>query len=249
MENIDTLREMIEGSRNGVFFGGAGVSTESDIPDFRSADGLYSKLRGRYARPEEILSYSFFVNYTEEFYEFYRNHILAPGAKPNRAHYALARMERDGKLKAVITQNIDGLHTKAGSKTVFEVHGSTYRNYCMDCLKQYDIDFIVNSKESVPKCTRCGGIVRPDVTLYEEALPADVLEQSVQAVRHADLFIVGGTSLVVYPAAGLIRYYRGKNLVLINREPTPYDDAASLIFRESIGGVLDAAWPEKDTSS
>ncbi|MFZ5974510.1 MAG: NAD-dependent protein deacylase [Bacillota bacterium] len=242
---ISTLTEMIQDAKRGVFFGGAGVSTESNIPDFRSADGLYSKMRGRYASPEEILSFTFFANHTAEFFEFYKKEILAPYAQPNRAHYALARMEQDGKLKAVITQNIDGLHTKAGSRIVYEVHGSTYRNYCMDCTKQYDMDFIINSPDPVPVCTRCGGVVRPDVTLYEEALPADVLEQSAKAVREADLFIVGGTSLVVYPAAGLLRYFTGKNLVIINREPTQFDNRAALIFRESIGEVLNSAWPEK----
>lgn len=242
---ISTFTQMIREAKSGVFFGGAGVSTESDIPDFRSADGLYSKLRGRYASPEEILSFSFFVSRTAEFFAFYRKEILAPQARPNRAHLALARMARDGKLNAVITQNIDGLHTKAGSKTVYEVHGSTHRNYCMDCMKQYDMDFIIDAPDPVPVCTRCGGVVRPDVTLYEEALAADVLEQSVRAVKEADLFIVGGTSLVVYPAAGLLRYYSGKNLVIINKEPTQFDNRASLIFRESIGEVLEAAWPEK----
>jgi NAD-dependent deacetylase len=202
-------------------------------------------LRGRFASPEEILSFSFFASHTAEFFEFYRKEILAPLAKPNRAHYALARMEQDGKLKAVITQNIDGLHAKAGSRTVCEVHGSTYRNYCMDCKKQYGMDFIIDSPDTVPVCTRCGGVVRPDVTLYEESLPADVLEQSIRAVREADLFIVGGTSLVVYPAAGLLRYFSGENLVIINKEPTQFDNRAALVFRESIGEVLEAAWPER----
>lgn len=242
---INAFTQMIREAERGVFFGGAGVSTESDIPDFRSADGLYSKMRGRYASPEEILSFSFFANHTAEFFTFYRNEILAPHARPNRAHETLARMEQDGRLRAVITQNIDGLHTKAGSKTVYEVHGSTYRNYCMDCTKRYDMEFIINAPDPVPVCTRCGGVVRPDVTLYEEALPAEVLEQSVKAVKEADLFIVGGTSLVVFPAAGLLRHFSGKNLVIINREPTQFDNRASLIFRESIGEVLSSAWPEQ----
>jgi NAD-dependent deacetylase len=236
---------MIREAKRGAFFGGAGVSTESDIPDFRSADGLYSRMRDRYASPEEVLSYSFFISHTAEFYEFYRKEILAPEARPNRAHLALARMERDEKLRAVVTQNIDGLHTEAGSRTVYEVHGSTQRNYCMECREKYGLDFILNAAGPVPLCTRCGGIIRPDVTLYGEALPPAALALSVRAVQEADLFIVGGTSLVVYPAAGLLEYYRGNDLVIINREPTPFDGRASLLFRESIGEVLDAAWPEK----
>jgi NAD-dependent deacetylase len=241
----ERLHDMIEAASRGVFFGGAGVSTESDIPDFRSANGLYARKHGRYS-PEEMLSHTFFVRHPEEFFEYYRTDILAPWARPNRAHYALARMERDGKLKAVITQNIDGLHTMAGSKTVYEVHGSVHRNYCMDCREEYDLDYVTGYECTVPRCAECGGIVRPDVVLYEESLPMEVLELSMRAVAQADLFIVGGTSLMVYPAAGLVQYFRGKNLVIINRDPTPFDAQASLVIRDSIGAVLDAAWPERE---
>lgn len=242
---ISSLRKMIQECDYGVFFGGAGVSTESDIPDFRSAGGLYSKLKDRYENPEEFLSYSFFLNRTAEFYSIFRKEIMAPCLEPNRAHFALARMEHDGRLKAVITQNTDGLHTKAGNRTVYELHGSSRRNPCMVCGKMYDRDFILHAPTLIPICARCGGIVRPGITFFGEAVPADALEKSTEAVKKADLFIVGGTSLVVHPAAGLIRHFNGKNLVIVNRDPTKYDAAASLIFRESIGRVLDAAWPEK----
>ena len=242
---INTFTQMIREAKNGVFFGGAGVSTESDIPDFRSAGGLYSKLRERYEKPEEVLSYSFFINNTAEFYEIFRTEIMAPRLIPNRAHDALARMERDGVLKAVITQNTDGLHTKAGSRCVCELHGSSHRNPCMVCGKLHDRDFIVNAPGLVPACTRCGGVVRTGVILFGEALPDGVLDQSIRAVREADLFIVGGTSLKVHPAAGLLRHFSGENLVIINREPTQFDNRAALVFRESIGEVLEAAWPDK----
>ncbi|MFZ5974509.1 MAG: NAD-dependent protein deacylase [Bacillota bacterium] len=242
---IKALTQMIQEARHGVFLGGAGVSTESDIPDFRSEGGLYSKLRERYEKPEDFLSYSFFIENITEFYDIFRNQIMLPRLEPNRAHYALARMERDGKLKAVITQNTDGLHMKAGSRTVYELHGSSHRNPCMVCGKVYDREFVKYAPGPVPVCTRCGGVVRPGVTLFGEALPAGVLEKSVKAVKEADLFIVGGTSLVVYPAAGLIRRFSGRNLVIINREPTQFDDRASLVFRESIGEVLSSAWPDK----
>ena len=190
-----------------------------------------------------MLSHSFFMRHTAEFYEFYRTDVLAPEAKPNRAHYALARMEQDQKLKAVITQNIDGLHTLAGSRNVLEIHGSVHRNYCMNCNREYELSYVVDYPGPVPLCEKCKGVVRPDVVLYEEALPEAVLEASVRAVAEADLFIVGGTSLVVYPAAGLLHYFRGKNLVMINRDITPQDSRATLVFRENIGEVLDAAWP------
>ena len=183
------------------------------------------------------------MRHTAEFYEFYRTDVLAPEAKPNRAHYALARMEQDQKLKAVITQNIDGLHTLAGSRNVLEIHGSVHRNYCMNCNREYELSYVVDYPGPVPLCEKCKGVVRPDVVLYEEALPEAVLEASVRAVAEADLFIVGGTSLVVYPAAGLLHYFRGKNLVMINRDITPQDSRATLVFRENIGEVLDAAWP------
>ena len=231
------LKEMVASSDNIVFFGGAGVSTESGIPDFRSVDGLYHQ-KFRYP-PETILSHTFYERHKEEFFDFYRQKLIAPEARPNAAHVKLAQWERDGKLKAVITQNIDGLHQAAGSKTVYELHGSTLRNYCTRCGKFYDVDFIANST-GVPRCTECGGIVKPDVVLYEEGLDEEVLSGAVNAIRHADTLIIGGTSLVVYPAAGLIRYYRGNKLVLINRDETPYDTYANLIFRDPIGKVLGA---------
>ena len=211
------------------------MSTESGIPDFRSVDGLYN-MKYDYP-PETILSHTFFMNNTEEFYKFYRDKLIVKGVKPNKANIALAKLEEKGKLKAVITQNIDGLHQMAGSKNVLELHGSTLRNYCMDCGKSYDIDYIENSK-GVPKC-ECGGIIKPDVVLYEESLPEDTLTRSVNAIANADLLLVGGTSLTVYPAAGLLRYFRGEHLVLLNRDATPMDEQADLCIRESIGKVLE----------
>jgi len=234
---IDELRDIIESSDNIVFFGGAGVSTESGIPDFRSTDGLYSE---KYAHPPEtILSRSFFNSRTEEFYHFYRTKMLYPGAKPNAAHFALAKLEELGKIKAVITQNVDGLHTQAGSINVFELHGSAHRNICMDCGKVFTTDVILQT-EGIPLCT-CGGVIKPDVVLYEEGLDHSVLENATLAVSRADVLIVGGTSLNVYPAAGLISYYRGNKLVLINKSETSYDYRANLIIRESIGETLGKA--------
>ena len=233
-EKIIKLREMVASSENIVFFGGAGVSTESGIPDFRSVDGLYHQ---RFAYPPEtILSHTFYMRHKAEFFDFYRQKMLAPDAKPNAAHLKLAQWEREGKLKAVITQNIDGLHQKAGSREVLELHGSVLRNYCERCRKFYDMDYVMHS-EGVPRCT-CGGDVKPDVVLYEESLESRVIEDSVQAIAQADLLLVLGTSLTVYPAAGLIRYYRGHRLVLINRDATPYDDRADLVFHESLGTVF-----------
>ena len=229
------LEELIAKSSNIVFFGGAGVSTESGIPDFRSVDGLYHQ---KYDYPPEtILSHTFFEQHTEEFYKFYRDKLIVKNARPNAAHLRLARLEAQGKLKAVITQNIDGLHQAAGSKNVFELHGSTLRNYCTRCGKFYPVDFIAEST-GVPRCS-CGGIVKPDVVLYEEGLDEATLVGAIQAIEAADLLIVGGTSLAVYPAAGLLRYYRSPELVLLNKAPTPADRMATLILRESIGQVLD----------
>ena len=229
------LEELIAKSSNIVFFGGAGVSTESGIPDFRSVDGLYHQ---KYDYPPEtILSHTFFEQHTEEFYKFYRDKLIVKNARPNAAHLRLARLEAQGKLKAVITQNIDGLHQAAGSKNVFELHGNTLRNYCTRCGKFYPVDFIAEST-GVPRCS-CGGIVKPDVVLYEEGLDEATLVGAIQAIEAADLLIVGGTSLAVYPAAGLLRYYRGPELVLLNKAPTPADRMATLILRESIGQVLD----------
>lgn len=244
------LTEIIEESENIVFFGGAGVSTESGIPDFRSEDGLYNAKQQFGRSPEELLSHTFFVRDTQEFFDYYKHNLVYPEIKPNRAHLALAKLEREGKLKAVITQNIDGLHQLAGSKTVYELHGSVLRNYCMKCKTFYDVAYIMNPQNCmkqqgaealVPMCEKCGGIVKPDVVLYQEELNSQTLDDAVKAIEAADTLIVGGTSLVVYPAAGLITYFRGKNLVLINRDRTPFDSRADLVLRDPIGEVLGAA--------
>ena len=234
---VAKLKEIIQNSDNIVFFGGAGVSTESGIPDFRSADGLYS---GKYAYPPEtILSHSFFKEHTEEFYRFYRDKMLYPEAKPNKAHIALAELEKQGKLRAVITQNVDGLHTEAGSVNVLELHGSALRNICLECDECYAVEKIINS-EGIPRCS-CGGIIRPDVVLYEEGLDPHVMTKATRAIHEADVLIVGGTSLNVYPAAGMVNYYRGDKLVLINKSSTSFDRYADLIIRESIGLALSEA--------
>lgn len=235
-EKWQQLKEWIQESQYIVFFGGAGVSTESKIPDFRSEDGLY---RQKYKYPPEtIISHSFYMKNTEEFYRFYKDRMIYKEAVPNDAHRALAKLEQEGKVKAVITQNIDGFHQMAGSREVLELHGSVHRNYCTRCGQFYDLDYITNS-EGVPRCT-CGGTVKPDVVLYEEGLDDTVLRRSIEHISKADLLIVGGTSLAVYPAAGLIDYYRGKKLVLINRSATPRDSQADLIINDSIGQVLGA---------
>ena len=231
--NIE-LEKLIEQSKRIVFFGGAGVSTESGIPDFRSVDGLYNQ---KYDYPPEtILSHTFFVRNTEEFYRFYRDKLLIDDAKPNAAHIRLAELEKEGKLTAIITQNIDGLHSAAGSKNVLELHGSTLRNYCTKCGKFYGADAIKNTV-GVPHC-KCGGIIKPDVVLYEEGLDENTIDKAVNALQNADLLIVGGTSLTVYPAAGLLRYYGGKNLVVINKTPTPADSLATLVLNMPIGEAL-----------
>lgn len=233
-EEIKRLKGIIDDSKSIVFFGGAGVSTESGIPDFRSEDGLY---RQKYSYPpEEIISHTFFVRNPEVFFEFYKDKMMALDAKPNPAHKALARLEQEGKLTAVITQNIDGLHQAAGSKNVLELHGSIHRNYCQKCGKFYDAAYVKASK-GIPRC-ECGGVIKPDVVLYEESLDAQVLEGALEDIRQADLLIIGGTSLVVYPAAGLVNYYRGDRLVLINKSPTPYDRKADLVLTGSIGEIL-----------
>ncbi len=234
MENLEKLKQWVADSRQIVFFGGAGVSTESGIRDFRSVDGLYSQ-KFDYP-PETIISHSFYLKNPEYFFRFYREKMLPLGHEPNITHKKLAQWEREGKLAAVVTQNIDGLHQKAGSKTVYELHGSVLRNYCTRCGKFYPAEFIRDTP-GIPRCT-CGGIVKPDVVLYEEALDQQTLENSVRAIRNADMLIVAGTSLTVYPAAGLIRYYRGNRLVLINRDATPYDDQADLVLYESLGTVF-----------
>lgn len=234
MTERETLKKWLAESKNIVFFGGAGVSTESKIPDFRSTDGLYNQ---EYAYPPEtILSHTFYMRKTDEFYRFYRNKMLFPDAEPNRAHRALAKLEADGRLRAVITQNIDGLHQKAGSKEVMELHGSVLRNYCQRCGKFYGIEAILHS-DGVPKC-ECGGTIKPDVVLYEEGLDQQTLQKSVSYISHADVLIIGGTSLTVYPAAGLIDYYRGNKLVLINKSVTPMDSRADLVISGSIGEIL-----------
>jgi NAD-dependent deacetylase len=235
---VEALEKIIAKSRRIVFFGGAGVSTESGIPDFRSVDGLYHQ---KYAYPPEtILSHTFWAEQPEEFYKFYRDKLLAKGAKPNAAHIRLAKLEAEGKLSAVVTQNIDGLHQAAGSKNVFELHGSTLRNHCIKCGKFYGADTIAQST-GIPRCTECGGIIKPDVVLYEEGLDEEVISGAVRAIRNADTLIVGGTSLVVYPAAGLIDYFRGDNLVVINMQPTNADRSATLCIAKPIGQVLDPA--------
>lgn len=237
-EKIKTFQQMLTSSKKAVFFGGAGVSTESGIPDFRSQDGLYQQ-EWKYP-PETIISASFFYQNTKEFYRFYRKKLIIKDAKPNITHIKLAELEKSGKLTAVITQNIDGLHQMAGSKNVFELHGSTLRNYCMSCGKFHDIDFISNSEnapDTLPRC-ECGGLVKPDVVLYEEGLNDDIIKGSIQAISEADLLIIGGTSLVVYPAAGLIQYFHGKNLVLINKSETQADSQADLVIHDSLGKVF-----------
>lgn len=235
-EMIHILKKWINESENIVFFGGAGVSTESGIPDFRSVDGLYS-LDYDYP-PETILSHTFFMNNTEEFYRFYKNKMLFTEVHPNITHKVLAALEKAGKLKAVVTQNIDGLHQLAGSKNVYELHGSVYRNYCIKCNEFYGIDKIKNSK-GIPVCDKCGGIIKPDVVLYEEGLNSDTLEDSIEAISKCDMLIVGGTSLTVYPAAGLIRYYKGNKLVLINKTATEYDKYANLVINDGLGKVFE----------
>lgn len=239
MTERETLKQWLSESENIVFFGGAGVSTESKIPDFRSTDGLYNQ---QYAYPPEtILSHTFYMmRRPEEFYRFYRNKMLFPDAEPNRAHKALAKLEQEGRLRAVITQNIDGLHQKAGSREVLELHGSVLRNYCTKCGKFYGLEAVLES-EGVPRCT-CGGVIKPDVVLYEEGLDQHTLQKAVYYISNADVLIIGGTSLTVYPAAGLIDYYGGKKLVLINKSVTPMDSRADLVISGPIGEILgDAA--------
>lgn len=235
MEEIRKFQQMIDESRNIVFFGGAGVSTESNIPDFRSEDGLYN-MKYKYP-PETIISHTFFLRNPEEFYRFYKDRMLCLDAEPNPAHRKLAELEQAGKLSAVVTQNIDGLHQKAGSRKVYELHRSIHRNYCMECGKFYDAEYVKNS-EGIPRCS-CGGMIKPDVVLYEEGLDTKTIQNSVEAIAHADMLIIGGTSLVVYPAAGFIDYFRGKYLVLINKAETGRSVRADLVIREPIGKVME----------
>jgi NAD-dependent deacetylase len=233
---INKLREIVQKCDNIVFFGGAGVSTESNIPDFRSEAGLYKTKDNYKYSPEEMLSHTFFVSHTEDFFDFYKSKMLYSHAKPNAAHFALAELEERGKLKAIITQNIDGLHQAAGSKKVLELHGSVHRNHCINCGEFYSLDCILNSPR-VPKC-KCGGTIKPDVVLYEEALDNEVIEASIDYLSKAEVLLIGGTSLTVYPAAGLIRYYKGNSLVLINKTATAYDCYADLVINSSIGDTL-----------
>lgn len=239
MDNkYEELRKIINESNNIVFFGGAGVSTESNIPDFRSNTGLYTTSDNKDYPPEYMLSHSCYRDHPEAFYEYYKENMIYKDAKPNRAHLALAKLEEMGKLKAVITQNIDGLHQLAGSKEVLELHGSILDNYCDKCGSYYDLDYVINSEDVVPKCDKCGGVVKPDVVLYEEGLNQDTINKAIMYLSKADVLIVGGTSLTVYPAAGLIDFYNGDNLVLINKSETQYDNRAAYTFNDSIGNVL-----------
>lgn len=236
MDQQEQLRQWVDGSSNIVFFGGAGVSTESGIPDFRSVDGLYNQEYDY--PPETIISHSFYRSNPEEFYRFYRNKMLCLDAEPNQAHKKLAELEVQGKLKGIVTQNIDGLHQKAGSKKVLELHGSVHRNYCTRCGKFFDAEYILNA-DGVPRCNDCGGIIKPDVVLYEESLDQGIMQEAVRLISEADVLIIGGTSLVVYPAAGLINYYRGSKLILINKSATGMDSSADLLIQDSIGKVFD----------
>ena len=231
------LKKLIDESDSIVFFGGAGVSTESNIPDFRSENGIYNAVNQYGYPPETMLSHSFFISHPDIFFDYLRKNLIYPDAKPNNAHIGLAKLEGMGKLKAVITQNIENLHQMAGSKNVYELHGTLYKNYCTKCGKNFGVDYVMNSS-GIPRCDKCGGIVRPDVVLYEEGLDGTTIYKSVDAIEKADVLIVGGTSLNVYPAAGLIDYYRGNKLVLINKSVTSYDRRANLIIRENIGEVF-----------
>ena len=234
---IQELKKIIDEGNNIVFFGGAGVSTESGIPDFRSANGIYNQDLGREVSPEEMISHTFYVRHPEDFFDFYKAKLVYPDAEPNDCHKALAKLEAQGKVKAVVTQNIDGLHQKAGSKNVFELHGSTLRNYCENCHAFYDEKFVL-AADGVPKCKKCGGRVKPDVVLYEEGLDENVIQGAVNAISKADTLIIGGTTLIVYPAAGLIHYFHGKNLVLINKSSTSADSLADLVINDNIGEVF-----------
>lgn len=235
---IDKLKELIDISNNIVFFGGAGVSTESYIPDFRSSSGLFNDKLNKNFSPEELVSHTFFVMYPDEFYKFYKDKLIYKDAKPNNAHKALAKLEELGKLKSVITQNIDGLHQMAGSKTVYELHGCVHRNYCINCNKFFDLNEMLNLEGSVPHCDECGSIVKPDVVLYGEGLDNTVINNAIRDIQKADLLIIGGTSLVVYPAASFVSYYKGKDIVLINKSKTGYDGNASVVINEPIGEIL-----------
>lgn len=238
MDKLKELQEVIDHSQRIVFFGGAGVSTESNIPDFRSSDGVYSVTLGRHFTAEQLVSHTMFERYPEDFFDFYKKYLVYPDAKPNAAHHYLAWLEQTGKLKAVVTQNIDSLHEMAGSKKVLKLHGSTDRNYCTGCQRFYDLEAFLALEGTIPHCVDCGKVVKPDVTLYEEALDMDVFSQAARAIQEADLLIIGGTSLVVYPAASLIQYFQGKNLVVINKTSIPQDKQADLVIEGKIGQVF-----------
>ena len=237
-DNIRKLKELIDSHNNIVFFGGAGVSTESNIPDFRSASGLFNEKLNKNFTPEQLVSHTFFNQYPEDFFKFYKDKLIYENAKPNNAHIALAKLEHMGKLNAIITQNIDGLHQKAGSMYVLELHGSIHRNYCTKCKKFYNLEEMLKLDGNIPYCNVCGSIVKPDVVLYEEPLDNSVVNKTVNELKNADLLIIGGTSLVVYPAASFIDYFNGNSIVLINKSTTPYDIKASLLINDSIGKVL-----------
>ena len=238
---LQKLAEILRESKRIVFFGGAGVSTESGIPDFRSANGLWNEKLKMELSPEQLVSHTYFERFPKEFFDFYREKLVYPDAKPNGCHKALARLEDMGKLLAVVTQNIDGLHQAAGSKPVYELHGSVLRNYCMDCHAFYDTDFVMRSAPEPPRCEACGGIVKPDVVLYEEPLDGDIMQKAAEAIGRADTLIIGGTSLVVYPAAGFIRYFNGKHLIVINKTETRADRSAELVIRTPIGETMESA--------
>ena len=240
MDKIEELAKILRESDNIVFFGGAGVSTASNIPDFRSSDGLYSKKLNAHFTPEQAVSHSFYVRYTEEFYDFYKKNLIYEDALPNDCHKALAKLEEMGKLKAVVTQNIDGLHQAAGSKVVYELHGSVKRNYCTSCHKFFDEKYVVGA-EGVPTCDECGGIIKPDVVLYEEGLDDEVIRGAVNAIANADVLIIGGTSLIVYPAAGFIHYFKGSKLVMINKSETSADKECDLVINDDIAMVMKKA--------
>lgn len=237
--SIKKLANMIKESSNIVFFGGAGVSTESNIPDFRSASGLFNEKLNKNFTPEQLVSHSFYIRYPEEFYKFYKDKLVYKEARPNKAHIALAKLEKIGKLKAIVTQNIDGLHQMAGSKNVLELHGSIHRNYCTKCNKFFNLDEMLNLDGIVPYCDTCKNIIKPDVVLYEEGLDDNIISKTISSISSSDLLIIGGTSLVVYPAASFINYFKGKNMVLINKSKTPYDSKADLVINDSIGVILD----------
>lgn len=236
-DKILQFAKILKNSDNIVFFGGAGVSTASNIPDFRSANGVFNEKLNRTFTPEQLVSHSFFMRYTQDFYDFYRDKLIYPEAMPNDCHYALAELEEMGKLKAVVTQNIDGLHQKAGSKKVYELHGSVLRNYCMECGEFYDEKHILNA-HGIPRCNKCQGIVKPDVVLYEEGLDDEIVSGAIMDISRADTLIIGGTSLVVYPAAGLINYFNGRNIVLINKSSTSADSKADLCINDDIAMVM-----------